>query len=158
MSNKSNKNFDNNTDQFTLSFELLRLFQWLVEHDIESLRRLINRSMAQGLNDSLGKLREAPVKQQDAQEIQHSIIEFFVVLETLLYESINEHSAKNSLQRSLIPAVNRIDTSGCDTSTVRFSLERATAQIAHKPQENPHDLLMKELIKRWKPHKKSVAN
>lgn len=149
--------YDPQSDQFTLSLELLRLMQWIIEHDAEGVKRLINRALAQGLNEKINngpELNDA----QESNEVQHSIIDFFVLLEALLFEAMNDHAVKNVLQRNLIPAVSRIDTSACDTATVRFSLERATTQIQNNPQENPRDLLMKELLKRWKPPKKNVAN
>jgi hypothetical protein len=143
-------------DQFTLSIELLRLLQWLVEHDSEGLKRLINKAFAHGLNEKIQKPRE--VNANDHNEIQHSIIDFFVVLEALLFEALNDSSVKSVIQRNLIPSVNRIDTSAFDTSTLKFSLERATAQLSHNSKSSPRDVLMKELIKRWKPNKKNGMN
>jgi hypothetical protein len=146
-----------NQDQFTLSLELLRLLQWVVEHDAEGLKRLVNKALAHGLHDKINKPRELN-DAQEHNEIQHSIIDFFVLLEALLFESINEQSVKSVIQRNLIPSVNRIDTSAFDIPTLKFSLERATAQLSHNSKASPRDVLMKELIKRWKPNKKNGMN
>ena len=150
----SHNTFDTN-DQFTVSFELLHLMQWLVEHDPEGLKRLIARALTQGLQE---KINHSQGEQQHPDNMQNNIVDFLLLLEALLFEAINEHSVKSVLQRNLIPSVNRIDAAACDNSTVRFSLERATSQMQLNPQENPRDLLMKELIKRWKPHKKNIAS
>lgn len=149
-----NRNQFDNGDQFTLSLEVLHLMQWLIEHDQEGLKKLINRALAHGLHD---KLHTPLDSQQSKADAQHSIIDFFVLLETLLLEATNEQSTKNIVRRNIIPAVNRIDTDACDNHTVITSLEQATAQLSQQPEENPQELFVKELIKRWKPNKKAVV-
>lgn len=151
----TNREFDTTNDQFTISIELLRLMQWIVEHDQEGLKRLISRAIAQGLNKKITQREDVP---QTSEGTHHDIIDFFLLMETLLIESINENVAKTVLQKNLIPAVNAIDSAALDNQTVRFSLERATNQMQLNPQENPRDLLLKEIIKNWKPNKKSTLN
>lgn len=143
------------TDQFTISVELLRLMQWIIEHDQEGLKRLINRALSQGLHRHM----ETP---QDATETSdaahHSIIDFFLLMEALLIETANEQAVKSALQQNLVPSINRIDTAECDTHTVQFSLQKATNKLKTNPDESPRELLLKELIKNWKPNKKQVVN
>lgn len=152
----TNREFDTTNDQFTISIELLRLMQWIVEHDQEGLKRLISRAISQGLNKKITTQREDVP--QTSEGTHHDIIDFFLLMETLLIESMNENVVKTALQKNLIPAVNAIDSAALDNQTVRFSLERATNQMQLNPQENPRDLLLKEIIKNWKPNKKSTLN
>lgn len=142
-------------DQFTISLELLRLMQWVTEHDQEGLKRLIGRALSHGLNQRIQHTQDATEQQES---VYHSIIDFFILMEALLAENMHENFAKKTKQSSLIPAVHSIDVAACDTGTVRFSLERATTRMQANPQENPRDLLLKELIKRWKPNKKNMVN
>jgi hypothetical protein len=138
-------------DQLTLSLELLRLLQWLVEHEQDSLKRLITRSLNQGL--------AATIKRNNAiedHELHNGIINFFTLIEIIMLEALNEHTTRTTLQRHLIPAINCIDTSACDTHTVQASIEQVTSKMHTNPQENPRELLIKELIKRWKPTKQSI--
>jgi hypothetical protein len=147
---------NHDSDQFTLSLELLRLMQWLVKNDPEGLKRLISKAMNQGLNKQVSKALETDDIQETSTQIQHGIIDFFILMEALLSETMYEHSMKKGLQKNLIPAMQRIDTTDCDASIVLTSLEQATSQLQSQPNANPRDLLLNELIKRWKPNKKKV--
>jgi hypothetical protein len=101
------------------------------------------------LSDHTPETREAGDAQQD-------IVEFLMLMEGLLFEALSEHQSKSSLRHQMLPAVARIDSAACDTMLVQGSVERATSQMRQNPKENPRDLLMKELIKRWKPHHDTV--
>jgi len=142
--------------QFTLSYELLFLLRWLTAHDQERLKKIIDRALVSGLQDEL-KRGTASMKNSGFEEDAHnSIIDFMDLLETTLFESMNEQTVKRALQKNLMPAIDQIDTSVCDDATVRFSVEKATS--AHSHHENPKELLLKELLKRWKPSKKNILN
>lgn len=143
-------------DQFTISVELLNLMQWIIENDQEGLKRLIGRALSRGLQSKLQTQQESPA--DTTERAHYSIIDFFLLMEALLIESSNEATTKNSLLHHMIPSVNRIDAAAFDSKTVRFSLEQATNKMQKNPQKNPQELLIKELIKNWKPSKKSKIN
>lgn len=143
--------------QFTLSYELLFLLRWLTEHDQDRLKKVITRALQAGLQDSIKREVAAVHHNGFEQEAHNSIIDFLGMLETSLFDAMHEQTAKKALQKNLLPAIDQIDTSVCDDATVRFSVEKA-ASAPHSVQENPKDLLLKELLKRWKPSKKSLLN
>ena len=145
-------------NQFVLSYELICLLQWLMEHDAEKLKKIVSTALASGLQSRIQKESILPESQTDLEDIQESIIDFFGVLETLLLESLHEHAVKKALENNLMPAIDQIDSTVCDNATVRFSVEKATSDLENNPQENPKDLLFKELLRRWKPNKKNVLN
>lgn len=145
-------------NQFVLSYELICLLQWLMEHDAGKLKKIVAKAISSGLRDRIQKesiLLENPTGLED---IQESIIDFFGMLEALLLESLHEHAVKKALEKNLLPAIDQIDSTICDDATVRFSVEKATSDIDRNPQENPKDLLFKELLRRWKPNKKNLLN
>lgn len=154
-----NDNFSENS-QLTLSYELLSLLRWLANHDEEKLKRIITRALSSGLHEELKKEQRETLDQESSLEsdVQHSIIDFLGLLEVLLFEAINEQTVKKALQKNLMPAIDHIDTSVCDDATVRFSVEKATTSADRNPQESPKDMLFKELLKRWKPSKKTILN
>ena len=80
------------------------------------------------------------------------------MLEVLLAEASKEHAIERARQQKLLPAIDQIDTSLCDDTTVRFSMEKATSEIGSNPHKNPKDVLFKELLKRWKPADKNLKN
>lgn len=153
----NNNEFSHDT-QFVLSYELLCLLRWLVEYDAEKIKKIIAKAMASGLMNEVNYIRQHKNEEQTLQEMQHSIVDFFSLLEVLLHETANEQAVQKAVQKNLMPAIDQIDTAACDDATVRLSVEKATAKIEHNPKENPKELLFKELLKRWKPQNKNILN
>ncbi|GMU19642.1 MAG: hypothetical protein AMXMBFR12_08340 [Candidatus Babeliales bacterium] len=85
--------------------------------------------------------------------MQHSIIEFFGMLEIILLETMKEQAVQRAVEKNLMTTVDHIDATLCDDDTLRTSIEKATAKSELHPSENAQDLLFKELLKRWKPTK-----
>lgn len=150
--------FQNNS-QFTISYELLCLMQWLCENDAEKIKKIIGKGLENGLKERMQRTDDIDANESIVTEdIQYSIIEFFGLLETLLIESVNELAVKKALEKNLMPAIEQIDTHACDDATVKNSIERATHKLEINPKENPKELLCIELLKRWKPLKKQFLN
>lgn len=156
--NNNDSLYANENQQFVISYELLCLLRWIIEHDAEKLKKIIARAVASGLKDNMNKLDEIQSQQEEVEDIQHSIIEFFGLMEGLLAESINEHAVKTAMEKNLMPTIDHIDSTVCDDATVRFSIEKATNKLEQYPKENPQEVLYKELLKRWKPAKKNILN
>ncbi len=144
--------FDNN--QFVVSYELLLLLRWLLDHEHESLKKLITKSLRNGLNNHLKETAPDLNDEATAAELQQNIIDFFVLIEALMLESVNEDMIKTTLQRTLIPAIDHIDSQLCDMDSVAMSIAKATSALHNNSGKNPKDVLCKELLKRWKPAKK----
>lgn len=141
------KIFDNN--QFIISYELLELFKWLLEYDQEGIRKLIERALSLGFDKKL----KATTLTENSQDLQKNILDFFLLMETLLYESINEEEVRKIIQHNLIPEINQIDSTNCDNNTLAMSIAKATNAMENHPNKNPKDVLCKELLRRWKPKK-----
>jgi len=142
--------------QFVLSYELICLLQWLMDHDAEKLKKIVGNALSDGLQKEIQLHKEE--QEGSLEEIQESIIDFFGMFEALLSESLNELAVKKAMEKNLFPTIDQIDSTVCDNATVQFSVEKATSNIDRNPEENPKDLLFKELLRRWKPDKKSVMN
>lgn len=157
-----NKNSFSSQGQFTLSYELLCLMQWLLEHEQEKLKKIILKSLDSGLKEELQQLEDQTLANahdpQVSEDMQYAVVEFFGLLETLLAECLNEQMVKRALERNLMPAIEQIDTTLCDDATVKDSIEKATHKIELNPGENPKELLCRELIKRWRPLKNVNPN
>ncbi|HZW61436.1 MAG TPA: hypothetical protein VFF04_04365 [Candidatus Babeliales bacterium] len=155
--NNNSSSINQNTNQFVLSYELLSLLQWMVEHDAQTLKNLIAHALKAGLKQEIQR-SDLKNTTQTLEGAQYSVLEFFSLLEALIAETINEHAVQSALEKNLMPAIDQIDSTHCDDATVRRSIEKATAKLEHNPHDNPHDILFKELLKRWKPSKKTVVN
>src|SRR5207253_161751 len=101
-----------NNNQFVISYELLELFKWMLENEQDTLRKLIIKALYNGLNKKINCY--SPSKSENQDELQQSIIDFFALLDTLLYDAISETEVKQIVERNLIPAIDNIDSSMCD--------------------------------------------
>ncbi len=156
MNNPENSSSKNNA-QFVLSYELLVLLRWLVDHNADALKKIVDHAICAGLQDELKKVE----KTEDTEylhDIQHSITDFLTVLETLLIEVVSERIKKKTQYKDLAPALGKIDGTICDKATVNFSIEEATSKLENNPNANPKELLFKELLRRWKPSDKKMKN
>ena len=142
--------FDNEIQQFVVSFQLLQLLRWLFENEQETLKKVVGRSLKNGLDELLFM----PAERVSDEDLQQGIVEFFSLLETLLYESLHEDEAKKLKERILIPAVDHIDAGVCDDALVALSVKSAASAVERNPYQDPKEVLCRELLKRWKPAKK----
>ncbi len=150
---------NNNNGQFVLSYELLYLLQWLVDHESESLKKIVARAVRQGFRDSITHKTNDTIELQSSDaHIQNSIADFLSLLDILLIETTNEQGVKKSLERNMIPALNHIDSTICKNETVESSLIKASSKLDHTSNEKLQDALLKEILKQWKPDKKSLMN
>jgi hypothetical protein len=141
--------------QFTISYELLELLRWLCEHEPERLRKVVHHALENGLQTRLDT-GETDQPQQNGDELQQMIMEFFSVLEAFLYESMHTHEVeeKAASQQKISHAINQIDGTQCDANTVSMSIAKATSIIEKNENEDAKDVLCKELLKQWSPNKK----
>lgn len=143
-------------EQFAISYELLCLLRWLVENDSDKLKKMITRAVGRGLNEKIDHIRQYS-EQEALEEAHENMIEFFSTLEAMLVETIQEQAVANAFEKNLMPAIEQIDTTACDDVVVQVSLEKAHSKIAHNPDKNPQEILLKEILKNWKPAKKQAV-
>jgi len=153
-----NNSFSHDTSsQFALSYELLHLLQWLSKNDVDKLKKIIAKAISHGLHDEIQKID----KLSDShllQDMHHSMIDFFELLDDLLFNAINEHVEQKARQRNLLPTIDLIDSALCDDETLRSSIEKTTKKLDNYPNINPQEQLFKELLKKWKPIDKNSMN
>ncbi len=144
-------------EQFIVSYDLLKLLSWLIEHEPAGLEKLVNQALNNGLRDELISASDRQ-RETAGTDLQEDILNFFMLLESVLHESVQDHDTKNLLQRNRIPALVHIDTSTCDQNSI--ALSAAKAHAAYEKQKGAHaqEVLYKELLKRWKPTKNQVSN
>lgn len=158
MSDHNQESFDNNNshnnNQFIVSYELLALLRWFIEHDSEKLRKIVTKAYLSGLKEEMHRLQLHQDMTLD--DIHFTIIEFLGLLDSMLMELTNEQMVLRAMQKNLIPTIEHIDSTIMDDETVRSSVQKATITNERHPTENPKITLYKELLKRWKPSKKMV--
>ncbi len=140
----------------TVSYELLYLLQWLLENEPEKLKKLITGSLNSGLSEHIKNASKEA--ETSPEEMQYSIIDFLVFLESLLHESLHEERLKKIVEKKMMPALDNIDGQECDQATLDFSVEKASSKFEKHPNENPQEILFKELLKCWKPTKNTASH
>jgi len=143
--------------QFALSYELLHLLRWLVLYNPNRLKKIIAKALSQGLHDEIQNI-ESINNPNMLQEMHHSMIDFFELLDELLTQAITEHVEQKARENNLLPALDVIDSTICDSETVRLSIEKTTKTIETNPNANAQEQLFKEILKKWKPLGKNSMN
>lgn len=161
--NDSFSNMDSGDDstQFLLSFELLTLLQWLLEHETDKLQKIVEKALASGLKKELRRsdyMDSANNSQQITEEARYNVVEFFETLESILSNAINKDALKSASEKNLLPTIDQIDSTVCDDQTLRGGIEKAASKLQENPSQNPQQVLFEELLRSWKPGKKEVAN
>jgi len=153
----NNKLVEEHDTQLVLSYELLCLLRWLVEHDAAKLKKMVSKAVANGLYEHIRLLNKTS-SQHEQEDIHDNILDFLALLETTLLDCMSEHVAHKARSTNLLSTVEQLDTTLCNPEIMMSSLEKVTASTDKNPELNPQEMLYKELLKRWKPEKKSALN
>jgi len=146
-------------DHFMVSYELLQILQWFLEHEQEALKDLLAYALSNGLQGELERVARIKNNQHDLHPLKGSIVDFFSLIEALVYEIKHEQDTQQVTQRALVPMIDKIDRAHCaDQSAMKISIAKATAAAQNIRGSNPKEVLCKELLKRWKPSKKMAAH
>lgn len=144
-------------EQLTVSYELLCLLQWLMEYEADKLKKIVAKALDKGLHKQVLHKDQAQ-HIQSTDDIQRIISDFFATLELLFIETIQEQDMKKIIENNLLPALNRIDSRLCDDATVRISAEKASATNHDGSVHQAQEVLFQEILRHWKPTKKTVIN
>jgi hypothetical protein len=131
--------------------------QWLTRNDADKLKKIIAKAIAQGLHEEIQKTDNLSDSNL-LQDMHHSMIDFFELLDELLFDAMAERTEKKAREKNLLPTIDLIDSTFCDNETVRSSIEKTTKKLDHHPTMNAQEQLFKELLKKWKPVGKNNMN
>ena len=158
MDSFSNNGGDNSS-QFVLSFEVLTLLAWLIEHDADKLQKIVDKALASGLKQKLRRSDELePDNAGMTEQARYNIVEFFGLLEILLSTALSKDTFRCATEKNLLPTIDQIDSAVCDMETLRGSIEKAATKLQKHPYENPQEVLFEEILRSWKPGKKQVGH
>lgn len=157
-SDSFNNNNNNHDNQFVISYELICLLQWILEHEGDTLKELVKKAMQSGLEQHAAPTDDSESTAPTIDDIQEIIIDFFELCDVLMAEVNHEQSVQKAVAKNLMPSIDKIDGKLCDAAIVRSSIDKTTAQLDLSPNESAKDTLFRELLKQWKPHKKMAIN
>lgn len=143
---------DNN--HFVVSYELLQLLEWLMHQEQDALKKIVERAFNHGfVPQTLHKDHE-----HESDHIKQNVVDFFTLLEILMSETMQEKEAQTVVAHNLLPALDHIDSRQYDPESIAASIAKAQGALRRKTTKNAHDILYKELLKRWRPAKNSALN
>lgn len=148
------------TEQLLISHELIYLLRWLMEHQSETLKKLIEKAVAQNFklnqpsNQSIESLMSSTTEIHSPTD---DLTDFFIFLESLLSDALTEKLAQQAKQKKLLATADHID-SLFDENIIRSSLEKATKKMETQPLEKPSEILLQELLKQWKTNSSGLEN
>lgn len=139
-------------ENIQLSVELIRLLQWMLEHEHDTLKEIIARAKAKHSTQSLLEALQNPIFNSE-ESIKEHIIHFFSSLDALIAESSEEEQeSKQIMHRFLVPSLKQIDSSICDIDTINRSAEQARNAIETGIASNSKEALCREIMKQWNPN------
>ena len=141
------RSFDDNS--FSISPELLVLMGHIIDEHQRDVQALIAKAMR-----TFAAKKAAPPDPH----IHENIIDFLGLMDFLVHEMQHDVEVDTQLTRQLMPAVDHIDQTTCDQEVVSASIAHAAQQKNKNPHINAQELLYKELLKRWKPSKKTAVH
>jgi len=148
---------ENNNAQLTISHELLFLLQWLIAHEEKKIKQIIKKAFKSGLQNKLDHFskKNNHKKETSSEDLTYIVNDFFNLLEHSLLDAMTSTLTNNHNHHQMIPALDKIDSTVCDSTVVQSSLEKASTEFAKHPEKNnAHQILFHELLKNWKPGSK----
>lgn len=148
-----------NTDstQLTVSYELLLLLNWIIIHEKDRFKKIIDKSLKTGLLVELEKTHMTDAS-NDAliSRLQGNVADFFNLLELLLHNAVSESLEKTASQQKLMDTIDHIDGTMCDAETIRTSMHTVSSTLNNSSSLNAKELLLKEVLKKWKPKNNTI--
>ncbi|KKP22539.1 MAG: hypothetical protein SZ59_C0005G0004 [candidate division TM6 bacterium GW2011_GWF2_28_16] len=154
---------------FSLSLELVLLMSWLLKHKKSDLKKLIAKSLDQGLQQELDLIETFTqeellnVDSDFAEELHNSILEFLMHLEDTLLKELSKTT--NSYKQEISPMAQKLNTQKIDSRTVLLSLQNVNQLIEDKNllKKNKNntevtDILFSEILKNWVPKTNEPIN
>lgn len=148
----------NQESQLVLSYEILTLLEWLIEHENHALQLLVKKALANGLRKKVHPPRSASNRSVSAKAMQAIVIDFFANLDHTLSLSLQEDLLDRAAKNDLLRSLEHIDTQHCDSITLAQSVEQATRTIERHPEQNAKELFCKEFLHRWNPNNSETSN
>lgn len=138
--------------QLTVSYELLLLLNWIITHEKDRFKKIIDKSLKTGLLVELEKTNNSDfVNDVLINRLQGNVADFFNLLELLLHDAVSESLEKTASQKQLMDTIDHIDATICDAETIRTSMQTISSTLNSTTNINAKELLLKEVLKKWKP-------
>ncbi len=151
---------------FSLSLELVLLMGWLLKHEKETLKKIVQKTLKAGLEkeieliDTFSQEELLDIDSDFSQELHNSILDFLMLLEDVLIEGLEKKEPKK--EQTFSQTIQKINNQKLDNKTVLVSLKGANNQITNIQGKNSskkqNEILFSELLKNWMPKTNEPIN
>jgi hypothetical protein len=143
----------------SISLELLILLDWLINNDKNSLDNIVKNAVGNGLSQKLNL--KVDINNPDLlEQFYPTIIDFLLMLENSLVESLAEEQQQALNSREILPVLRKLSLKDINLETLYLSTKQANKKLKnHKhTTENTQKILFEQILKNWKPNKGSLQN
>lgn len=127
-------------------------------YQTDALKKLIDKAVAHNFKQDLRSSNDITTTAMNSEEqMGNELTEFFIVLDSLLANALDKQLVTRAKQNKLMLTADHIDSS-FDEATIRSCLEKTIRKMEKFDTTQSTELLLKELLKHWKPNQKSVIN
>jgi hypothetical protein len=126
-----------------VSAELLKVLQWILEHEQDLLKSLIKKSVHDITHESTHLVT--------TEDMKAHITEFFATLDALIHEVDQEESAQQDFNHFLVPAINHVDVTQCTAETIAKSVNKLSAATGIKTSPEAKEIFCRALLRNWTP-------
>ncbi|MBX9831220.1 hypothetical protein K2X40_04655 [Candidatus Babeliales bacterium] len=169
----------------SLSFELIYLIGWLLKNEKQMLNTLIKNAIKKGLGQDLNAINPQDHSKVNEQ-LYNTLIDFLNFMEDSLLNNMDELQVDTKTEKAMLAALRKVDLDALDVNAVRTSMQQTKEELSTKnvstlevasdsdqlttlePSE-PDDIefdnnekaatiLLKNIIKNWKPSLNELIN
>ncbi len=146
-----------NSNNISLSLELICLMSWLLKHEKQGLNTLIKNAVQHGFSQELNQVEELD-NNKFSEQLYTTILDFLVMLEQILVKNLEEAQLDTKTKDAIAPALEKIDLEGIDDRTIWLSMQQTKEKLSQQENQDHRidhvkTILLEQLIKNWKPTK-----
>ena len=154
------------SSQLTISFEIICLMEWLLNHKKEALAQLVKDAVASGVGNEIGSVRDLDSMDM-TEHLYDTVFDFVVGLEDLLIVELETEVAGKRMREKMAPIIKKIDFAKIDLKTLIVSVQEAKAALLKKSDDERKMLpataeinneLFSQLLKNWHPESSEPMN
>lgn len=146
-----------NSNNISLSLELICLMSWLLKHEKQGLNTLIKNAVQHGFSQELNQVEELD-NNKFSEQLYTTILDFLVMLEQILVKNLEEAQLDTKTKDAIAPALEKIDLESIDDRTIWLSMQQTKEKLSQQENQDHRidhvkTILLEQLIKNWKPTK-----
>lgn len=169
----------------SLSFELIYLIGWLLKNEKQMLNTLIKNAIKKGLGQDLNAINPQDHSKVNEQ-LYNTLIDFLNFMEDSLLNNMDELQVDTKTEKAMLAALRKVDLDALDVNAVRTSMQQTKEELSAKNvstldvasdidqsttlEQNESDdiefdnnekaatILLKNIIKNWKPSLNELIN